>query len=57
MEKYKIDYSKGRAEQFQTVNGQNRIGYYKIFIDNKGVHIVRPNVGIVYMTPENSEVI
>lgn len=57
MKKYKIDFSNGAAiEEVTTLKGNKKIRRFMLFVDGKGVHIMK-RTGVEYLTPENCEVI
>ena len=55
--KYKIDFANGSAiEKVVTPKGNSIIKRFKLFVDQKGIHIIKKS-GVEYLTPENCEVI
>lgn len=56
-EKFKIDFSNGIVKQcYKNKNGKKTFLIWKLFLDQKGAKIITKN-GVIYMTPENSEVL
>ena len=54
--KYKIDFANGCAiEKVVTQKGNNIIRRFMLFVDQKGIHIIKRS-GVEYLTPENCEV-
>lgn len=55
--KYEIDFANGAAiERVVTPKGNNIVRRFVLFVDQKGIHIIKRS-GIEYLTPDNCEVV
>ena len=56
MKRFKVDFANGAAiEEIKTPKGNTLIKRFKLFVDQKGIHIINRK-GVEYLTPENCEV-
>lgn len=55
--KYQVDFALGCVNEYYTTkDGNQKVNRFTMFIDAKGTHIITRN-GVVYLTPENCEVV